>query len=164
METTLLALVALLLVGVLVLLWRVHRRIAALEDTARALGTLDFVPDRLQVLAKRVEALDLEPLQLTLDGFGARMQRLEDLAGTAPAGPTEMPDRRRIIRALVVRALREEGFESVRILSEESELDGDSMDVQVQAVRRGVQCAGQVEIADGGIAGIHVEPSYSAFP
>ena len=164
METTLLALALLLLAAALVLLWRLYRRTAAIEDKLRALSALDFVPDRLQMLAKRIEELDLDPLHGAMEGFGERMQRLEDLASTAAPASNEMPDRRRIIRALVVRTLRDEGFESVRILSSEDELDGDSMEVRVQAVRRGVQCAGTVEIADGGLAGIHVEPSYTAFP
>jgi len=164
METTLLALALLLLTAALVLLWRLQRRVAAVEDKLRALATLDFVPDRLQLLAKRIEGLDLDPLHAAMDGFGERMQRLEDLASTAVPSQAEMPDRRRVIRALVVRALRDEGFESVRILSDEDELDGDSMQVRVQAVRRGVQCSGKVEIADGGLAGIDVEPSYSAYP
>lgn len=165
METTLLALMLLLLCAALALLWRIHRRLERLDEKIRSLAPLDFVPDRLQVLAKRIESLDLDPMHATMDALVERMQRIEDLASTAAAPATpEAPARRQVVRAVVVRGLRDEGFESVRILSEESELDAEEPEIQVQAVRRGVQCAGTVRMVNGGVLEHHLQPSYSAFP
>lgn len=164
METILLAILTLLVVGVLALLWRMQKRVEVLQEKIGGLASLDFVPDRLQALARQVETLDLDPVCASLERVVERVQRVEDLASTATAIPSAPPERKQIVRALIVRNLRDEGYEAIRILSPEADLDAEKVVVQVQAVRRGVSCNGTVEVDHEALGGIQLEPSYSAFP
>ena len=164
METILLAVLTLLILGVIALLWRMQKRVEVLEEKIGGLATLDFVPDRLQALARQIETLDLDPICATLEKIVERVQRIEELASTAAPLQSAPPQRKQIVRALIVRSLRDEGFEAIRILSPEADLDAEKVVVQVQAVRRGVSCNGTVEVDYEALGGIQLEPSYSAFP
>ena len=164
METTLLVILALMLAGTLALLWRLRLRVLELEETLRSLAPLGFLPDRMQALAKRVEALDLEPTAKEIERLAGALQRLEDLAISAPQQPQEEFDPVRAARAQVIRALRDEGYTSIRIVAEEEDFAAEPAVLEVHAQRNGVLVRGTVELSDGEIGALDLEPSYSAFP
>ena len=166
MDPTLIAVCALgiLLLGMLALLWRLRTRVDELEEGLRSLAPLNFLPDRTQALTKQVEALDLEPLAKEIERLAAGLQRVEDLAVTAPTQPQEAPDPIQVARATIVRTLRDEGFTAIRVLAEPEEFTAEPARLAVQAQKHGVLVTGAVELVDGEVGAVDLEPSYSAFP
>ncbi|MFK5956358.1 MAG: hypothetical protein QM477_07950 [Planctomycetota bacterium] len=164
MEIILLVLVLLLLGACLVLIWRVHGRMAGAEERLKELGSLAFLPDRVQALAKELEALAVDDVRAELEQLHQDLVRLEDVISVPVVAPAEPPSRIQMVRALVTRFLREEGYLSVVIVSEDSDLQENPVSVSIHAMRKGVLVQGTVEVVDNHVAEINLDPSYSTFP
>ncbi|MDA0666287.1 MAG: hypothetical protein O3A95_01760 [Planctomycetota bacterium] len=164
MELILLVLVLLLLGAASALIWRVHGRMAGMEERLKELSALAFLPDRVQALAKELEALAVDDVHAELEQLHQDLVRLEDVIAVPVAAPVEPPSRIQMVRALVTRFLREEGFLSVVIESEDAALDENPVFVSIHAVRKGVLVQGTVEVVDDHIAAVSLDPSYSTFP
>ena len=164
MDLILLVLVLLLLGAASALIWRVHGRVAGMEERMKELSALAFLPDRVQALAKELEALAVDDVHAELEQLHQDLVRLEDVMAVPMAASVEPPSRIQMVRALVTRFLREEGFLSVVIKSEDAELEENPVAVSVHAVRKGVLVQGTVDVVDDHIAEISLDPSYSTFP
>ncbi|MDA1259688.1 MAG: hypothetical protein O3A20_03615 [Planctomycetota bacterium] len=164
MELALIVLLALLLGVALFALWRQSRRLEEVSERLDEFRALAFLPDRVQALARVVEAADLGSLHERLDRFGEGLSRVEDLAAALPETGTVSGTRLQSVRARTLRFLRDEGYHSVRILSEDSELEADPAEVRVQALRRGTVVRGRVVVAGDEVAEIRLDPHYAAFP
>lgn len=164
MELTLLVLALLLLGVALFALWRLGRSVERIGERIEEFSALSFLPDRVQALARTLEASDLSGLHERLDRFAEGLARVEDLAAAPPevaAGPGTRPQ---AVRARVLRFLREEGYASLRILSESADLEQEPATVRVQALRRGVALQGEVVVEGDEIAEVRLTPHYAAFP
>ncbi len=163
MEVLLLALCLGLLAATCVLLWMLFARLQRLEGRLAELGSLAFLPDRVQALAKELEALTVDDLRRDLDQLHQDLVRLEDTV-SVPLVAATPPSRVQSVRALITRHLREEGYLSVVILSEDVALEQNPAEVEVQAMRRGCQVHGVVQVVDDAIAEVRFDPSYMTFP
>lgn len=164
MELILLALVLLLLGAASALIWRVHGRMSGMEERLKELSALAFLPDRVQALAKELEALAVDDVRAELEQLHQDLVRLEDVMAVPVAAPVEPPSRIQMVRALVTRFLREEGYLSVVIESEDAVLDENPSSVAIHAVRKGVLVQGTVEVVDDHVSEVSLDPSYSTFP
>lgn len=147
-----------------VMLWRMHGLLESMQGRLKELSALAFLPDRVQALAKELEALAVDDVRAELEQLHQDLTRLEDVVSVPVAAPVEPPSRVQQVRALVTRYLREEGYLSVVIRSEDADLDMDPCVVSVQAVRKGVMVQGTVEVVEDHVAEIRLDPSYSTFP
>jgi len=164
MEIILLVLVLLLLGASAVLLWRVHGRMAGVEERLKELSSLAFLPDRVQALAKELEALAVDDVRAELEQLHQDLVRLEDVVSVPAVALVEPPSRVQMVRALVTRFLREEGYLAVVIDSDDSALQENPASVSVHAVRNGVMVQGTLEVVDDHVAEVSLDPSYSTFP
>ena len=164
MELILLAIVLLLLGAASALIWRVHGRMAGMEERLKELSALAFLPDRVQALAKELEALAVDDVRAELEQLHQDLVRLEDVMAVPVAAPVEPPSRIQMARALVTRFLREEGYLSVVIESEDAALEENPVAVSIHAVRKGVLVQGTVQVVDDHVAEVNLDPSYSTFP
>jgi hypothetical protein len=164
LEVGLLVVLCLLLAVVIGLLWGQRGRLASLEEKLRELGTLAFLPDRVQALAKELEALAVDDVRAELEQLHKDLVRLEDVVSVPVAAAAEPPSREQIVRAVVTRYLREEGYLAVAIVDEESEFHADPAQVKISALRNGVQMHGQVEVVGEMIGAVELDPSYTSFP
>lgn len=160
-----------LLVAIIVLagvtgamLWRMYGLLESMQERLKELSSLAFLPDRVQALAKELEALAVDDVRAELEQLHQDLTRLEDVVSVPVAAPTEPPSRVQQVRALVTRFLREEGYLSVVIKSEDAELELEPAVVAVQAVRKGVMVQGTVEVVEDHVAEVRLDPSYSTFP
>lgn len=164
MELALLVVVCLLVGVAIALLWLQRSRLAALEEKLRELGALAFLPDRVQALAKELEALAVDDVRAELDQLHKDLVRLEDIVSVPTSTPAAPPSRDQLVRATVTRYLREEGFLSVVLMDEESNFADDPVIVQISALRNGVQMRGSVEVQGEMIGAVELDPSYTSFP
>ncbi len=164
LEISLLVVVCLLLAGTFGLLWVQRARLTTIEEKLRELGTLAFLPDRVQALAKELEALAVDDVRAELEQLHKDLVRLEDVVAVPVAAAVEPPSREQVVRAIATRYLREEGYLSVAIDDDESQLDIDPAMVQVSALRNGVQVRGSVEVIGDTIGAVELDPSYTSFP
>ncbi|MDP7062755.1 MAG: hypothetical protein QF489_07470 [Planctomycetota bacterium] len=164
MELVLLVVVCILLGVAIALSWLQRTRLKAIEEKLCELGTLAFLPDRVQVLAKELEALAVDDVRAELEQLHKDLVRLEDVVSVPTSAPSEPPSREKVVRAAVTRYLREEGFLSVVLGDEESDFMADPAVVQVTALRNGVQVRGSVEVQGDIISAVDLDPSYTSFP
>lgn len=164
MELILLVVVILLIGASSALVWRVYGRMTGMEERLKELSALAFLPDRVQALAKELEALAVDEVRGELEQLHQDLTRLEDVISVPVLAPTEPPSRVQMVRALVTRFLREEGYLSVVLRSEEEAFAEDPAVVEIQAVRKGVMVQGTVQVVDDYVAEVQLDPSYSTFP
>lgn len=164
LEVGLLVVLCLLLAVVIGLLWMQRGRLASMEEKLRELGTLAFLPDRVQALAKELEALAVDDVRAELEQLHKDLVRLEDVVSVPVTSVAEPPSREQIVRAAVTRYLREEGYLAVAIDDEASEIHTDPAQVKISALRNGVQMHGQVEVIGDIIGAVELDPSYTSFP
>lgn len=164
MELGLLVLLTLLLGVALFALWRLGRRVEEMEERLSEFSALSFLPDRVQALARTLEASDLGGLHERMDRFGEGLARVEDLAAALPEASAAPGTRSVAVRARTLRFLREEGYGSIRILSEDADLEADPAEVKVQAMRKGFVVRGRVVVEGDEVAELRLDPHYAAFP
>jgi len=164
LQVALLVLVCLLLAVAIGLVWLQRARLVVIEEKLRELGTLAFLPDRVQALAKELEALAVDDVRAELEQLHKDLVRLEDLVSVPLATPAAPPSRDQIVRTVVTRYLREEGYLSVAIDDDASELGADPARVKIAALRNGVQVHGYVEVVGDAIGAVVLDPSYTSFP
>lgn len=165
METTLAVLLVLTLavavVGFTVLLRRVRR----LEERLQEWAPLAGLPEELASRLAPLEHLDPAVLQEELRRISGGIERIEALVAVpAAGGGRPEPERPERVRAAVARHLRDEGYRSVIVLAADPELEADPLEVQVEAVRQGLQVKGKVCLAGDCVTETHLDPSYSMFP
>ncbi|MCX8228866.1 MAG: hypothetical protein OTJ44_02835 [Planctomycetota bacterium] len=144
--------------------WSLRRKLLAQEEVLQEMAPLSLLPDRLQALAKIIEDLDPEQVRTEFERMHENLLRIEDLAAAPTAEGAKAPSRPQIVRALVLRWLRDEGYYSVRIRNEDSELDSQEVSVVVEAVRRGLLLRGSIQVQGDQVAEAALDPSYSMFP
>ena len=164
LELALIVLLALLLGVALFTLWRQGKRLEEMTERLEEFRGLAFLPDRVQTLARVVEAAELGALHERLDRFGEGLSRVEDLAAAIPETAAISGSRQQSVRARALRFLRDEGYLATRILSEDAELEADPAEVRVQALRRGTVVRGRVLVVGDEVAEIRLDPHYTAFP
>ena len=164
MQYALLAAVLVLAVVTGVMLWRMYGMLESMKDRLKELSALAFLPDRVQALAKELEALAVDDVRAELEQLHQDLTRLEDVVSVPVAAPVEPPSRVQQVRALVTRFLREEGYLSIVLRSEDADLESEPCVVSVQAVRKGVTVQGTVEVVEDHVAEVRLDPSYSTFP
>jgi hypothetical protein len=119
MELVLLVIVILLIGASSALVWRVHGRMVGMEERLKELSALAFLPDRVQALAKELESLAVDEVRGELEQLHQDLTRLEDVMSVPVLAPVEPPSRVQMMRALVTRFLREEGYISVVLRSDD---------------------------------------------
>jgi hypothetical protein len=164
LQVVLLVVVCLLLAVVIGLLWMQRGRLVVIEQKLRELGTLAFLPDRVQALAKELEALAVDDVRAELEQLHKDLVRLEDLVAAPRVSAAAPASRSQIVRALVTRHLREEGYLSVAIDDAASALDADPAQAKISALRNGVQVHGHVQVVGDTIGAVVLDPSYTSFP
>jgi hypothetical protein len=164
MQLVLLVIVTLLLAVAIGLLWLQRARLTVVEEKLRELGSLAFLPDRVQALAQELEALAVDDVRAELEQLHKDLVRIEDVMSVPIAAPPVPPSREQSVRAAVTRYLREEGYLSVVILDEDSDLEADPAVVAISALRNGTQLRGSVEVVGELISSCKLDPSYSSFP
>ncbi|RMH01226.1 MAG: hypothetical protein D6702_11960 [Planctomycetota bacterium] len=166
MDSLLLVLLLLSLAGGAASLWWLRGRLRRLEERLDALEILNLVPDRLQALARVIERLDPERLRTEIEGIRAALARVEDLVAVPAVVEQEAPepDPATVVRAVVRRYLREEGYEAVNVLSPDEELTGERCEVRVECRRRGLRILGSVTLEEGRVVATDLSPSYTMFP
>lgn len=164
MELALLFLLTLLLGVALYALWRQGRQLEKVSERLDDFSALAFLPDRVQALTRAVEEAELDGLHDRLDRLGEALSRVEDLTAAPAEGAAEAGSRPQALRARILRFLRDEGCLSVRILSDDADLQSESAEVRVQAIRNGSLVRGRVVVEGDEIVEIRLDPQYAAFP
>ena len=163
MDISLAILLGALLLGGALGYWSLRRKLMAQEEILKEMAPLSLLPDRLQALAKIIEDLDPEQVRAEFERMHENLLRIEDLTA-ASSGSLEAPSRPQAVRALVTRWMRDEGYYSVQIQNEDSELNSQEVSVVVQAVRQGLLVRGIVQVQGDQVAEAALDPSYSMFP
>jgi len=144
--------------------WRVLRRLDDLEERLQETAPLSFLPDRIQTLGRKLEAVDAAGLQERMEALAEGLARVEDLV-VAPADKgLTVSSRAQLVRARIIRHLREEGLSSVRVQSGDADLEQDPAQVQVRALRRGTLLQGAVTVVGEDVVDVRLDPIYTAFP
>ncbi|MDP6849929.1 MAG: hypothetical protein QGH51_09515 [Planctomycetota bacterium] len=166
METLLLLLVCVLLIGSMGTAWWQWSRSRRFEERLDEFSALTLVPDRLQALARSLEDLDPPQLRAELDALRRALDRIEDLAAVPPGTSVkaEGVERSRQVRALVGRHLREEGCRAVNILDSEDALEEEELAVRVECLRDGLRVLGTVKVSGNQVESTDLDSSYTMFP
>lgn len=164
MELALLILLCALAGVALFAAWRVLKRLDDLEERMQETAPLAFLPDRVQALARNLEAAELGGLHERMERLAEGVARVEDLVVAPTESGLAVGSRAQQVRARVIRHLREEGLSSVRVQSGDEELEQDPAQVQVRALRRGTLLQGSVTVAGDEVADVRLDPIYTAFP
>ena len=166
METALLVLVSLSLLLGLGIAWWMFSRARAVEERFEQFSALALVPDRLQALARVLEELDPPQLRAEIDNLRATLERIEDLAAVPPGsgGDEDQLERPQRVRALVARALRDEGYRGIRILDEDKLLLPDKAALRVECHRDGLRILGTIKVEGEKLVATDLVPSYTMFP
>ena len=90
--------------------------------------------------------------------------RVEDLVVAPAQSGQAVSSRAQVVRARVIRHLREEGLSSVRVQSDDAELEQDPAQVQIRALRRGTLLHGSVTVVGEDVVDVRLDPIYTAFP
>jgi len=147
-----------------VLLWQQRGQLQRQQQKIDELAVLSFLPDRVQALAREVEACDVSALMKEMEALHHGLDRLEDgLAAPPPAVQGDVP-RPQAVRALVARYLRDEGYHAVVIENQDQELQSARLDVRMRATREGAQWRGQVTVDGDEVVDLRLEAAFSAFP
>ncbi len=165
-----LAIAALVLLGLGLLGFVLVRRLDRLEGRLQRLAALDALVLRVEDLAAHVEQRQIGgALAARLTEFGEEHARLtaavRDLEQRLPAPggartrspPPDLGER-------VRRQLGERGFETVTLLTDLTTLAERSGRVTFEARRRGVMHKGHVVLRDGEVVDAAHRAAYSAFP
>jgi hypothetical protein len=164
LELILLVLLVMLAGVALVAALRVLRKLEELEERLQESAPLAFLPDRVQAVARSLEAADLGGLHERVERLAAGLARVEDLvAAPAENGPAAST-RSQLVRARVIRSLREDGLTSVRVEASEADLEQDPAQVRVRALRRGTLVHGSVTVSGDEVVDVRLDPIYTAFP
>lgn len=164
MQLALLILLCALAGVVLVAAWRVLRRLDDLEERMQESAPLAFLPDRVQALARSLDAADLGALHERMERLAEGVARVEDLVVAPAENGQTVSSRAQLVRARVIRHLREEGLSSVRVQSADADLEMDPAQVTIRALRRGTLLHGSVTVAGEEVVDVRLDPIYTAFP
>ncbi|MCB9899311.1 MAG: hypothetical protein H6825_15000 [Planctomycetes bacterium] len=172
-----LAILAALVVGGSLLL---VRRLDALDERLGRLDDIDGLARRVQRLAAELDRKELNAqIQTKLTEVGEAERRLGAAVGelrqqidelterieAGLSGPGRRPEGLELGATEIVRRhLEDEGFQSVRVLSDLTRLDGLTGRVVFEATRRGAMHKGHVSLRDGVIDDETIRAAYSAFP
>lgn len=144
--------------------WRVLRRLDDLEERLQETAPLTFLPDRVQALGRSLESADLGGLHERMERLAEGVARVEDLVVAPAQSGQAVSSRAQVVRARVIRHLREEGLSSVRVQSDDAELEQDPAQVQIRALRRGTLLHGSVTVVGEDVVDVRLDPIYTAFP
>lgn len=166
MEYALLALV--LAVGLLVV-W--NRRTAdaqadrLMREIKRSAGDAPAILERLEVLERRLHQLDPEPVRAELVRLRAAVEQLtEEPPQPEPARRDEQLPRPAEVRRIVERTLAARGFEQIRILDDDDQLDGEEVVARVEAWRAGLSVKGRVRVLGAELRETELEDSRRLYP
>lgn len=173
MEFLLLGLLFLALAAGLWAAWRVYVRLRRIEREVRDLAALNLLHDRMQALADMVQQVDapklrreLERIYDSLHAVDVSLQRLAD--HTARPMPAPQPEyaqsRADSVRNRVRTTLRDEGYQSIRILAAEPDLEAEPAVLRVEAQRQGLRVLGTVTVERGQVVDLRLDPNYALFP
>ncbi|MBT3341109.1 MAG: hypothetical protein HOM34_02515 [Planctomycetes bacterium] len=150
--------------GAGVVLWQVSKRLKRVQERLEAMQVLSLLPDRVQALSRVVEDLDPGLIREEFERIHTALARLEALAASpAGAAPPEI-SRADVVRALVHRWLRDEGYRSARLLDGETDFSKDPVAIQVRGILNGTQIEGSVLVRGDEVVEATLEPDYRAFP
>lgn len=164
MELALLILLCVLAGVALFAAWRVLQRLNELEERLQETAPLTFLPDRVQALARSLESADLGGLHERMERLAEGVARVEDLVVAPAENGLAVSSRAQLLRARVIRHLREEGLASVRVESGDAELEQDPAQVRIRALRRGTLLQGSVTVVGEDVVDVRLDPIYTAFP
>lgn len=165
MDFILLALLCLSLVALAVIAWYLRKQLRRFESRFEDFDALRFMPDRIQAMAKEVEAMQIDDVRKELDHIQTTLRRIEDLSATPVASVvnSQLP-RPQQLRSLVTRDLLSRDYADIVIHSTDEELSAEQVQISVTAKRNGASVNGVVTVDNEIIADIKLKAHYTTFP
>ncbi|MFT7517160.1 MAG: hypothetical protein ACI84O_000950 [Myxococcota bacterium] len=165
MDIILLVLLCLSLVALATIAWYMRTQLLRFEARFDDFKALRFMPDRIQALAKEIEAMPVSEVRGELDDIHATLRRIEDLsAAPVPALNDSTPLSPQMLRALVTRDLLSRDYVDIVISSSDDELLSEQTRIAVTAKRNGASVNGFVNVDNEIITDINLKAHYTTFP
>ncbi|MBC8371236.1 MAG: hypothetical protein H8E25_14645 [Planctomycetes bacterium] len=165
MDFILLALLSLSLAALAVIAWYMRKQLHRFEARFDNFKTLRFMPDRIQALAKELDALQIEEIRNELDEMQATLRRIEDLSAAPGANAAEpVQSSPQVLRALVTRDLLTRGYDDIVISSSDDDLSAEQVSISLSAKRNGASVNGYVSVDNLIITDINLKAHYTTFP
>ncbi|TAH38650.1 MAG: hypothetical protein EYC70_04585 [Planctomycetota bacterium] len=137
------------------------------------LSDLNLLHERMQALADTVQQVDaprlrreLERIYDSLHVVDLSLQRLADQTSrpVIPAVSELGASHAEQVRSRVRTQLRDEGYQSIRILAGDHDLEADPATLRVEAQRQGLRVLGTVTVERGLVVDVNLDPNYALFP
>lgn len=165
MDFILLVLLSLSLVALATIAWYLRKQLLRFESRFEDFKALRFMPDRIQALAKEIEAMQISEVRRELDEIHATLRCIEDLSATSAAVPmNSSPLSPQMLRALVARDLLTRDYADIVITSSDEELLAGQTRIAVTAKRNGASVNGFVNVDNEVITDINLKAHYTTFP
>jgi hypothetical protein len=162
-----LSIVLLVALGVMFALNRkdVDEHFQRLEKKVDDPAGVDRLIERLDQLEQRVLQLDPEPARQELSKMRGSIAHLLETPPTPepPAGAEQLP-RAQEVRLLAERYLHAQGCELIQVLSTDSELDHDEVEVRIEAMREGLCLKGRLKISGTDVRDTGLDNTHKLFP
>ena len=143
MESYIYLFIVLITLALVSVFWLFSRRLSSVDEAFKSLSSLPSLVNRLKDLEDSVAKKDSDLVSEELSKIWDSLNRLEDLLIVGARKNNVEISRTALVRTLVLKWLRDEGYYSVKILNDADELDCEQVEVVVEAVRNGLLHRGQ---------------------
>lgn len=144
---------------------KAEQRAKELEAELRGRDEQKVVLDRLDEIEQLLRQLDPEPTRAELSRLRASVGQLLE----PPAAPEPLPEADEIsrvqeVKQLINRHLRRAGCDQVQILDGDHQLDGDEIEVRIEAMRDGLCIKGRLQVVGKDVREIGLDDTHKLFP
>lgn len=145
---------------------KAEQRIKALEADLRNRDDHQSLMERIDGLDQLVRQMDPEPTRAELIRLRSNLTQMLE----APPAPEPLPvsndelSRPASVRQLIDRHMRGMGCEQIHILAEDAELDGDDLEVRVEAMKDGMCMKGRLHVVANDVREIGFDDTHKLFP
>lgn len=144
---------------------KAEQRAKELEAELRSKDEQKAVLERLDELEQLLRQLDPEPTRSELTRLRADVaQLLEPPAAPEPLPSADEISRVQEVKRLIHRHLRRSGCDQVQILDADAELDGEELEVRIEAMRDGLCLKGRLQIVGNDVREIGLDDTHKLFP
>jgi len=140
-------------------------RTKELEAELRNRDEHKAVLERLDELEQLLRQMDPEPTRAEVNRLRAAVGQLLE----PPAAPDPLPEADEIsrvqeVKQLVNRHLRRSGCDQIQILDDDQDLDGDELEVRIEAMREGLCIKGRLQVVGNDVREIGLDDTHKLFP
>jgi hypothetical protein len=144
---------------------KAEQRAKEFEAELRGRDEQAAVLERLDELEQLLRQMDPEPTRAEVNRLRAAVAQLLE----PPAAPEPLPDANEIsrvqeVKQLVHRHLRRSGCDQIHILDEDQDLDGDELEVRIEAMRDGLCIKGRLQVVGNDVREIGLDDTHKLFP